>query len=81
MESFRGSAGVLDLSNRVLQTGEGEAHVVAENAAPNAYREFSCWPVEPGSGPLDGLMLQITDAGSVTNAHAGGTGPASTTTW
>ncbi|MBK9176356.1 MAG: response regulator [Flavobacteriales bacterium] len=50
------------LLDRVLRTGEGEAHVFVEGDEANTYYgAFTCWPIDAGHARLSGLMIQVTE--------------------
>ncbi|MFZ1686411.1 MAG: PAS domain S-box protein [Flavobacteriales bacterium] len=56
----------LALLDRVLRTGEGEAHVVIQGDEPNTiYGAFTCWPISAGDDRLQGLMIQVTETGAL----------------
>lgn len=63
---FPQSLRALDLLDRVLHSGEGEAHVVLEGDVSNTvYGAFSCWPMPAGSTRSSGLMIQVTETGAL----------------
>lgn len=59
---FPQSVRSLELLDRVLRSGEGEAHVVVDGDEANThYGAFTCWPIRAGAARLGGLMIQVTE--------------------